>query len=294
MADTITLEGIRYVVAAAKAGSFSKAAVAMGVRQPTLSAAVKNCESTLGIELFSRSAQGVVLTTLGANVILKFESALAALDDAQALVSATRSANQAVILRLGVSPLIDSAILSRFVSLVAKNAANPQLVVKEANMDALVKDLSDGNLDLIFIPAVGAAQKFRNQLIGSEPVVLLSPSPLADRPDKIPVESLPNEEIIMVDPGCGLATYTKNLLTEFACPQKQYAGQAMSYRILQEWVNLGFGQALLPLSKVEDGSNFTYLKDGQADLEIFYEAAWNPQSQLAGLIAELVTSIEEA
>ncbi|MFD1198544.1 MFS transporter [Brucella gallinifaecis] len=64
------LRHIRYVVAAARNGSFSAAAHELHVRQPIISRRIKELEDELGISLFDRSSSGARLTPCGEEFIV--------------------------------------------------------------------------------------------------------------------------------------------------------------------------------------------------------------------------------
>ena len=59
------LHQLRYFVATAEAGSFSKGARACHVAQPSLSQQVRKLEDGLGVRLFDRVGRGAVLTEAG-------------------------------------------------------------------------------------------------------------------------------------------------------------------------------------------------------------------------------------
>lgn len=59
------LTPLRYVVAIAEHGHMTRAAQALGVSQPTLSASVRRLEDEVGAALFHRTAKGVELTDAG-------------------------------------------------------------------------------------------------------------------------------------------------------------------------------------------------------------------------------------
>ena len=63
------LRQLEYIVAVADHGSFTKAAIATHVSQPSLSHGVRNLESELGIELFTRLGRTVQLTSAGEQVV---------------------------------------------------------------------------------------------------------------------------------------------------------------------------------------------------------------------------------
>ncbi|MFB9051028.1 LysR family transcriptional regulator [Sphingobium indicum] len=58
----IELRQLRYLIAAAEAGSFSRAARGMNIKQPTLSRHIIDVEKRLGMTLFDRRTRGDTLT----------------------------------------------------------------------------------------------------------------------------------------------------------------------------------------------------------------------------------------
>jgi len=81
---------------------------------------------------------------------------------------------------------------------------------------------------------------------------------------------------------CGLTTFTHELIRTHDLKVRPYAGEASSYRVLEEWANMGLGSALVPRSKLSsaDTHHRPLCLDGQ-EVEIFYEAVWDPNSPLA-------------
>jgi hypothetical protein len=61
----IELRQLRYLIAAAEAGSFSRAARGMNIKQATLSRQILQIEKRLGITLFDRQTRGATLTRKG-------------------------------------------------------------------------------------------------------------------------------------------------------------------------------------------------------------------------------------
>lgn len=51
---TLSLKQIRYFIATADAGQVSQAAIGLNVSQSAVTAAIKQLESTLGVDLFTR------------------------------------------------------------------------------------------------------------------------------------------------------------------------------------------------------------------------------------------------
>lgn len=65
----MTLLQLKYIVKIVECGSMNEASHALYISQPALSAAVKDLENELGIEIFTRSSQGIALTVDGAEFL---------------------------------------------------------------------------------------------------------------------------------------------------------------------------------------------------------------------------------
>src|SRR3954469_11361194 len=79
----MTNQQLAYFLAAAAYGSFSAAAEALHLAQPSLSEQVRRLEDELGVELFARTTRGLTLTEAGRTLRPEAEAALAAVDRAR-------------------------------------------------------------------------------------------------------------------------------------------------------------------------------------------------------------------
>jgi DNA-binding transcriptional LysR family regulator len=83
----MTLQQLTYFLAAAEHGSFSAAADALHMAQPSLSEQIRRLEAELGVPLFTRAGRGLALTEAGRLLIPHAERTLA---EAQAAVESVR------------------------------------------------------------------------------------------------------------------------------------------------------------------------------------------------------------
>jgi len=79
----MVIQHVLYFLAAADERNITRAARICGVKQPTLSLAIRQLETNLGVKLFERSARGIVLTPAGKAIRPHFTSALRALERAR-------------------------------------------------------------------------------------------------------------------------------------------------------------------------------------------------------------------
>lgn len=81
MVMNVQLRQLRCLAAVADAGSFTDAAVDLGLSQAAVSRSVASLESALGTRLFRRTTREVTLTATGSRVLAAARRALAAADD---------------------------------------------------------------------------------------------------------------------------------------------------------------------------------------------------------------------
>ncbi|MFC8719849.1 LysR family transcriptional regulator [Kitasatospora sp. NPDC057198] len=312
MTDRLNPEGLRYAQAVAETRSFSAAARAYGVTQPALSNGIAKLEERLGGKLFDRSPRGVARTAFGARMLPLIERAVLALDAVAAEARRlTEPGGQRI--RMGVSPLIGPHLVARAFGTVRDLPAPRDLVLREDDMHDLRGALREGELDIILIPAVAAMPRFEHRVIDVEPIVVISPG--TDAPDSngpgpgtgdthgggsdggAPLElaDAARERFILVPDACGLTTFTRQLFRAGEIPLRTYAGEAASYRVLEDWSRLGLGSALVPRSKLTSPDvPHRPLVDAGREVQISFEAVWSTESPLAADLLHLADALAAA
>lgn len=290
--ESVTMVQLHYVRAASDLGSFSRAAVSLGVTQPALSNGVATLERALGGAIFVRSATGVTLTPLGDRVLPHLHRILASIETVLAEVRADNG-REVTPLRVGVSPLIHPGVIARALEGAGRNRLGP-LVLTEDNMSSLRDLLRGRQVDLILVPAVAGADQFAHQSIEAEPLHYLTASDANDlqsRSTPIELSELSGRPLVMIGDTCGLTAFTSALFTQSGHELRRYAGEADSYRTLEEWAALGLGGALLPRSKfgLESGAR-PLVRDG-VPVILDYEALWLPNSARLEFITALLDAM---
>ena len=105
------LSHLRYVVAAARAGSFRAAARALKVQESSVSRRIRDLEDEIGAALFIRSHRGVKLTYAGQRFICRASIALDQVDHAARDVGAIGRAEDGVV-RIGIFSSMASGFLA--------------------------------------------------------------------------------------------------------------------------------------------------------------------------------------
>jgi DNA-binding transcriptional LysR family regulator len=106
LSRNVTPNQVAMFVAAAEAKSFSAAAKALGISQPTLSRSIGDMEYALGCALFERNSRGVTLSTRGESFLEKGRDLLSAHVDAQTALARWRAAQRGKLRVLGSSVLM--------------------------------------------------------------------------------------------------------------------------------------------------------------------------------------------
>ncbi|NMO02840.1 transcriptional regulator CynR [Gordonia sp. TBRC 11910] len=159
------LRHIRYVLAVADNGSFSRGAEALGVSQPTLSQQIKQLEDELGAQLLDRTGRAVRLTDVGAEFARYARSALHDLEAAERAVHDVSDLTRGH-LRLAVIPTITAYLIGPVLRRFHERFPGVRVTITESTQDQIEADLLDDRVDLgigyarAHPPAIQAAALF--------------------------------------------------------------------------------------------------------------------------------------
>lgn len=145
------LRHLRYFLAVASHRNFTRAAEALGIRQPPLSQQVRDLERELGFALFRRLPRGVELTEGGAIFRDEAEAILAAVDRG-ARLAAQAAQGLAGSLTIGFT---SSAVMHPFTPALIRRfrEAHPgvELDIHEGNAAAVTQAVAAGRYDVGFL-----------------------------------------------------------------------------------------------------------------------------------------------
>ncbi|MDQ0124087.1 LysR family cyn operon transcriptional activator [Pseudomonas lini] len=141
------LRHLRYLLAVADHGGFTRAAEALHVSQPTLSQQIRQLEETLGVSLFDRTSRTVRPTDAGQayiesarRVLVELEAGKRALHDVKDLSRGT--------LRLAMTPTFMAYLVGPLVRDYVARYPNIHLQIFELSMDDIEAGLLDDSLDI--------------------------------------------------------------------------------------------------------------------------------------------------
>ncbi|MGB7256484.1 MAG: LysR family transcriptional regulator [Pseudolabrys sp.] len=144
---------LRTLVAVADLRSFTKAAISLGVTQPAVSAQIKRLQFLLGGDLFDRSTQGVALTAYGEKIVANARRLLSINDEMVDLGGADVRPEQ--IIRVGAPGDFVASVMSRTLVEFREQWPGVRFNVRMANYEPLIRDLRQGDLDLVVSLSAG-------------------------------------------------------------------------------------------------------------------------------------------
>jgi LysR family transcriptional regulator, hydrogen peroxide-inducible genes activator len=248
-----TLRQLQFLAALGQQGSFVRAAEAVGVTQPTLSAGVKELEAVLGVTLVERSRSGAVLTPAGREATQRAAGALAQVED---LVRAVRRAAAPLsgTIRLGAIPTIAPFLLPRALKVLRAKFPNLQLVLREDVTARLVEGLRARTLDVALIALPYEAAGIETEVIGEDEFLLICPKghDLATK-KALSTADLAGQDLLLLDDGHCLRDHA---LSACRLPQSRMAAEvgATSLHTLVQMVAGGMGVTLLPKLAADGGA----------------------------------------
>lgn len=244
------LRQLRYFVAIAEEGSFSRAAERLHVSQPPLSTQIKSLEDELGVALLARSNRGVVLTAAGRVFFDEVRAVLARLEHARGKALQADQGDVGM-LSVGFVSIADYSILPPALKDFRTRFPLAEVQLHELTTDAQIRELRAARLDLgIGLGPVDEPDLTFTRLMREE-LILAAPSghPLVKGAGAVDLRSLSKASFIIpprdVAPGLYDLIISHCRSAGFAPRITQHARQMQTVIGL---VSSGIGLSLVPSS----------------------------------------------
>ncbi|WP_081987863.1 hydrogen peroxide-inducible genes activator [Sphingomonas sp. 37zxx] len=239
-----TIRQLRFLVALADHGSFTRGAAAVDVTQPSFSQQIQLLEAMLQGRVAERGSR-TILTPLGRDAVAAARRVLAEVDSFAALAERHVEALSGTI-RLGVSPTLGPYILPQLVARL--HATNPTLRVhvREGMPGPLLEMLADGAHDVVLLqlPIDGAGlhveRLFRDPLY----LAMAADDPLRDRAE-ITAADLAGRGLLTLQPQYRMSDQV-TALAEAAGARVLRDYEGTSLDAIRQMAGMGMGLAFLP------------------------------------------------
>lgn len=247
--DRPSIRQLECLVAVADHHSFRRAATALGISQPALSAQVQCAEELLGVQVFERDRRSVLVTTAGEDVVGRARLALEAVD---AVTDAARQRAEPLVgqLRLGVIPTVAPYWLPALLPAVRKKFTKLELILREDQTARLLGMLAAGQIDvaLLAIPVPGDVT---TAVVAREYFLLAAPksSKLVQR-KHLTVDDLEDQTVLLLEDGHCLRDQALSVCERSGAVESMEV-RATSLPTLVQMVAGGMGVTLLPEAAAE-------------------------------------------
>jgi DNA-binding transcriptional LysR family regulator len=245
----VELRQLRYFMAIAEAGSFSRAAERLHVSQPPLSTQIKSLEEEVGTRLLARTNRGVSLTSSGQVFYEEIRAVLARLESARGkALQADRG--DVGMLAVGFVSIADYSILPPALKSFRAQFPLVEVQLHELTTDAQIRELRGARLDLGVGLAPVEEPDLQFKSVMREELVLAAPTAhAASRGDGVDLRTLSKASFIVaprdIAPGLYDLTISRCRAAGFAPRIVQNARQMQTVIGL---VSCGMGVALVPAS----------------------------------------------
>jgi LysR family hydrogen peroxide-inducible transcriptional activator len=239
------LHQLRYVVAVARTGNFTRAAAQCHVSQPSLSQQIQKLEEELGERLFDRLKTCARLTPPGEALHERAVRILAEVEAAHREATETRALTRGSV-SVGVLPTIAPYLLPKVLPGFSKEFPGIGVIVQEDTTAQLLNQLAACELDLTIASLPIRDQRVQTATLFTEELLVALPPhrPLVKKPT-IKTADLEAERFILMKEGHCLGDQVLNFCTrrDFHPNVLCRSAQIETIRAL---VQAGMGISLIP------------------------------------------------
>jgi DNA-binding transcriptional LysR family regulator len=287
------LRQLRYFIALAEEGSFTRAAQNASVAQPALSRQIQKLEDELGLPLVDRTSRRVALTPAGQEVVAAGRRVLGELEALRYSLQQTMKLLQGAV-TIGVTQTPGPIDVPRVLAAFSRQNGGVELILREGLSVELASQLREDRIDLALISAISARERRQLELqrCRVERLVVLLPAGhrLAAR-KHLAITDLRDERFVSFSPG---ATIRQSI--ERAAARAGFVPRAsLETNDVDRMASLvaeGLGVAVLPASDARRGWQNTVavaLRTPTLRYEIFL--AWRAHRRLTPAAEALRTAI---
>ncbi|MGQ9572440.1 MAG: LysR family transcriptional regulator [Dehalococcoidia bacterium] len=235
--------------------SFSRAAEALRLTQPSITARIQSLERTLGEELFERSGRGVRLSDAGTAFLPYAERILQLLQEAKDSLEEVRSV-QAGSLRLGSALTISTYVLPRMLRAFHSRYPGVEVVVHTGRSEQVLNMVLSDEVQVGLVRSLVHPDVETIDLYADEVILVANPDHPFAAKRKATIEEVAAQPVILADRGSSYYGLFHGFFRQ-AGVVPNVAMELDSMEATKRMVEEGLGIALLPRVCLE-----TALKQG--------------------------------
>lgn len=297
----MTLSELKYIVAVAKYRHFRKASESCYVSQPTLSIAIKKLEDELGINLFERHRNDILLTPIGEKIVTLADSILQQAEHIKQLAKEEQGDHSGE-LRIGAIYTIGPYLLPKLIPVFHRQFPHIPLIVEENYTKQLMQKLHQGELDFVILSLPYEDPAIETLVLYEEPFVLaLPPEHPLSKNKEIKIIDLKNQTFLLLGAGhCFrdqvVDTFPNLAGLQFERDQMQRTLEGSSLETIRFMVASGAGITILPCSSINGHEELLAIRKIESPTPSRQVAlAWRksfPRQQVLNHFIEAIQSIK--
>jgi LysR family hydrogen peroxide-inducible transcriptional activator len=291
-----TLKQLQYALAVARSGSFRKAADALEISQPTLTAQVARAEETLGVQLFERTRSGAQLTPAGRLFEPQARKVIEALEELTQSVGNAEAQSRATY-RLGVKTTLGPYLLPQILPTLRELHSDLRLYVREDSPRGLEEGLARGDYDIVITSLPLNASEVAHELLLREEVLMAAPGdhPLASKSSWQGADLI-GEKVLTTGEGHLFSRQVEALCNRLGAEVlRDYEGSSLD--ALRLMVVMGMGLSFLPALYVESeirvDSGLVVKALTDEHIARMHVLAWRASSPARGFYRQLAGDLRE-
>ena len=236
---------------AANRGSFRRAADALYLSQPSVSARVQTLESEVGVALFHRTARGVRLTDMGRTFLPFAQRSLETLRRGREVLESVRQTS-AGILNMATARVIGTYVLPETLQKFQQLYPDANLHIKVGGSSDVLQMVVDEEVQLGLARFMQHPDVDALHLYDEEAVLVVHPGHSFTKTRVAAMSQVAQEPLIVYDPGDPGSSYFQfiNRVCRDAGVTAKVEMNLDSVEAAKNMVRLGLGVSFLPLSAV--------------------------------------------
>lgn len=244
-------DDLQCFIEVAACGSLSRAAVALGSDQSTVSRQMARLEGATGVRLLHRNGRGVALTEAGEALLAHARRIAASIDEARDAVQVFSGAGPSQVV-IAAQPTIARMSFAAIGRVVRQRFPRTRLRFVEGLGSHMLNWLADGDIDLamLYLPSHAGALKVDRLL--REPLHLVAPPSYAHIGADFPVRHLAEVPLILPSTHHGLRLLAESLAQKAGIRLDIAMECDTSTNVTRHLVEQGCGCTLLPLAAVAE------------------------------------------
>nr|WP_240546303.1 LysR family transcriptional regulator [Paenibacillus artemisiicola] len=236
---------MHYFLEVARRQSFTKAAQALYVSQPTISKTIKTIEDELGVVLFERSGKRIVLTDAGEILLAQAQQMVRTFDDMTARLGELTEAKSGRI-RIGLPPMVGVSFFPGVIGGFRERYPNIALQLFEYGAKRVEAEVAEGKLDIGVTLLPADPERFESFCFGKQRLLLVvSPAHRLAGRDAVRLAELSEDRFLLFHEDFVLHDRIID-----ACEREGFLPQAVykstQWDLISELAAVDLGIALLP------------------------------------------------